>query len=414
MDEKAKSIFEGIVDYFSKFGSLIPLSFVLGFYIELVMERWWNQYNAIPYPDTLATLIGASIQGEDVKSRAVKRTIGRYVCVTFTMTLTMISSKVKKRFPTLNHFVKAGLLTNDEKKIIEELDDVPPRYTKYWLPIAWASSLVITSRRQGLIRDDGCVDKILEELNNFRSKCGTLLNYDWISIPLVYTQVVTIAVYSYFVIAVVGNQYTGKDKQNVISSVFPLIPVLEFFFYMGWLKVAETLTNPFGDDDDDFEVMWMVDRHMQIVYLLVDKIPQKLPKLTRDLYWNTETQISLPYTKASENYMSEYPVSSTNKVVLSPSEQEIVMPETSKVEKIPQELEGVMMGGNSRTLRPLMLKMYTNHNSDFHEEIQESTIMEDEIEPICEAFEKLKKQRENEQKRRFNNALLLWKQQKSE
>lgn len=85
-------------------------------------------------------------------------------------------------------------------------------------------------------------------------------------------QVVTIAVYSYFITSALGSQWVDNKLQSHSSSVyisnidlyFPIFTTLEFFFYMGWLKVAESLINPFGEDDDDFEVNWLIDRDLMV------------------------------------------------------------------------------------------------------------------------------------------------------
>jgi hypothetical protein len=38
----------------------------------------------------------------------------------------------------------------------------------------------------------------------------------------------------------------------------------EFICYLGWVKMAEALLNPWGDDDDDFQISYLIDRNFQV------------------------------------------------------------------------------------------------------------------------------------------------------
>lgn len=331
LDDHSKRIFEGVVNYCSYHGNVIPLSFVLGFYVTVVMNRWWNQYTSIPWPDSIAVFVSATVHGQDERGRLMRRTIVRYVCLCLTMVLSMISPRVKKRFPTLDNFVEAGLLLDNEKIIMENLNHKFPKPSKHWMPIVWAASIVTRARKEGRVRDDFAVKTIVDELNKFRGQAGLLLSYDTISVPLVYTQVVTIAVYSYFITSALGSQWvdnkihvSGDDRIVNIDLYFPIFSTLEFFFYMGWLKVAESLINPFGEDDDDFEVNWLIDRDLQVSYMIVDEMHHEHPELIKDQYWDEVFPSELPYTLATENAREEHPEPSTARVAVPPRQRSMV------------------------------------------------------------------------------------------
>ncbi|XP_050362804.1 bestrophin-4 isoform X1 [Nymphalis io] len=371
LDETSKRAFEGVVNYCSFHGNVIPLSFVLGFYVTVVMNRWWNQYTTIPWPDSIAVFVSASIHGQDERGRLMRRTIVRYVCVCLTMVLTMISPRVKKRFPTLNNLVEAGLLLENEKTILDNLNDKFPKPSKHWMPIVWATSIVTRARKEGRIRDDFAVKTIIDELNKFRGQAGLLLSYDTISVPLVYTQVVTIAVYSYFITSALGSQWVDNKLQSHSSSVyissidlyFPIFTTLEFFFYMGWLKVAESLINPFGEDDDDFEVNWIIDRDLQVSYMIVDEMHHEHPELIKDQYWDEVFPSELPYTIATENQREEHPEPSTARVAVPPRQRSMVTVAPSSV-KIDE-----MMPSNTVSYKfapPEQLQMNDDAQSGIH------------------------------------------------
>ena len=70
----------------------------------------------------------------------------------------------------------------------------------------------------------------------------------------------------------------GYDE-NMADFYVPVFTILQYLFYMGWLKVwlglnlicqetsfkvAETLLNPFGEDDDNFNTYYLIDRNLQV------------------------------------------------------------------------------------------------------------------------------------------------------
>ncbi|KAK6629493.1 hypothetical protein RUM43_003310 [Polyplax serrata] len=99
----------------------------------------------------------------------------------------------------------------------------------------------------------------------------------------------------------------ASNKFEDPEMFFPFFTTLQFCFYVGWLKVAEVLINPFGEDDDDIELNWLIDRHLKAAYMIVDQMHEEHPELFKDQYWEEVVPKELPYTVASECYRRTEP-----------------------------------------------------------------------------------------------------------
>uniref|UniRef100_A0A6B2E700 Bestrophin homolog n=1 Tax=Phlebotomus kandelakii TaxID=1109342 RepID=A0A6B2E700_9DIPT len=324
LNDDQKRIFEKVKQYFGAQSESIPMSFVLGFYVSLVVKRWWEQYKLLPWPDTLALFISAAIPGNEEQGRLMRRNIMRYACLAYVITLQRISLRVKRRFPTLQHIVDAGLMLESEKKIFEIMNQKSPM-SKYWMPLVWATNIINRARKDSLIQSDHIVQTLLVELSDIRRRLGALIGYDTVCVPLVYTQVVTLVLYSYFMAALMGRQmvphvdgFVGKYEDPDLY--FPLFTALQFCFYVGWLKVAEVLINPFGEDDDDIELNWLIDRHIKASYMIVDEMHEEHPELLKDQYWEEVVPKELPYTQASEHYRRHEPKGSAENYKVKPAD----------------------------------------------------------------------------------------------
>ncbi|PAV78884.1 hypothetical protein WR25_06956 [Diploscapter pachys] len=236
----------------------------------------------------------------------------RYCVLTQAMVFRDIAASVRKRFPTMHHLVTAGLMTEAEMK---EFDSIESRHVKYWQPMHWLFSLVRRAREETFITGEVIYVDLMEKLRQFRVDVLSLTLYDWVPVPLVYTQVVHLAVRSYFMVALMGRQYIHptRDVDGFTKTNF------RFTFYVGWMKVAEVLLNPFGDDkcfslflkinrlflnDDDFEVNWLIDRNLQVGLLVVDTAYGHYPELAKDPFWQDKDPIPLYTTESAMRPMN--------------------------------------------------------------------------------------------------------------
>ncbi|CAL1294354.1 unnamed protein product [Larinioides sclopetarius] len=161
-------------------------------------------------------MIASYVHGTDERSRMIRRTLARYLILIQVLTYQAVSTAVKRRFPTTQHLVSAGIMTKEEKSV---LDKISFTHGKWWISCHWFCSLATRARKEGRIKDP------------------VLLN--------------------------------------------------------GMLNVAEQILHPYGEDDDDFELNWCLDRSVQIAYLVVDNLQLKHPKVTKDFFWD-ETEPILP------------------------------------------------------------------------------------------------------------------------
>ena len=161
-------------------------------------------------------------------------------------------------------------MTNQEKELFSA---VPcNEFNTYWIPCTWFVYRIQEASKKGKLLNEYALETImrvhrkiipggcgvsftvinpisLQEFCEFRAKCGLLWCYDWVSIPMVYTQVVTLATYLFFIFTVIGRQkIEGMKKGEYMRSgrmpldidlYIPIFTILQFFFYMGLLKVKK-------------------------------------------------------------------------------------------------------------------------------------------------------------------------------
>ncbi|RCN53381.1 bestrophin-1 domain protein [Ancylostoma caninum] len=269
---------------------------MLGFFVTIIVGRWNQYFNNIGWVDNAALVIATYLRGNDEKSRMMRRNVLRYMVLTQVLILRDISMQVRVRLPSLDTIVAAGFMTEAERDkyniYFNKLREI--NCTPHFLPIQWCYTILFEARASGKLSCDLMLNEIVKHIGDFRRGLAQLANFDWVPIPLVYPQVVFLAVRSYFFLCLIARQSVlihGEPPKDE-NMLFPMVPfvmtAMQYIFLVGWMKVAESLMNPLGEDDDDFECNYLIDRNLRVGLTIVDECYGELPLQQKDSFWGAE------------------------------------------------------------------------------------------------------------------------------
>ena len=215
----------------------------------------------------------------------------RYINLSTILVYCLVSKKVKKRFPNFESLMEAKLILPNEVERFNAASDKTQHETT-WLPILWAQKLLTQARNSGKVKIEAPMfTQLQDSFEDIEKSNRKILSYAWVNFPLAYTQVATFSVFLYFFAALFGRQYLipcpmnkaqhmdtetfpnltdiafaseGVFRNHTPDFKVPFFTLAEYFCYYGWIKVAESLLNPFGDDDENFDINLLIDRNLQV------------------------------------------------------------------------------------------------------------------------------------------------------
>lgn len=264
----------------------IMLGFMLVYYYQEIYSRARRIFFAIPFPDSTFIAVNSCVGGGNNNNPAskqgllLKKTIFRYILACTFQSYHASSKLFQQKYPKpWKSMVDLGILTENEvKRIRDRIEEYPYPGEVSFIPMAWACLTLRKAFEDGHIFPNQqapnhvhgkervyptVVNIALKALHDYRLNYGSMLFEVYFPFPLLLSQLVTLVVYSYFIIALFAQQNLNTEA----TFIFPIFTCCEFVVYMGALRVGQTFTNPLGCDDNAFELVAFFNRNLRLAHL---------------------------------------------------------------------------------------------------------------------------------------------------
>ncbi|VDM70929.1 unnamed protein product [Strongylus vulgaris] len=213
---------------------------------------WWRQFECLSWPEDLLSMLCTVIHANDETSQRRRHTIARYINLSTALAWRDLSKKIRLRFPNVSNFIDAGLLTEKEFEILEKINvrsssmrrifrnrilklieiesskgsPFPSSFRTHldecetirWMaPLHWVQQ-IMRKEEEEKKPTTSLYNNFMTELKLFRQSLRKLFCYDWVCVPLVYTQV-CVSLSPIFIHSKYGYKFAiVPDKKTTIQT----------------------------------------------------------------------------------------------------------------------------------------------------------------------------------------------------
>lgn len=261
----------------------------------------------MPGTNRAITLFVVSLKDDVADGRARVDVYIRYVLLMWLLTFRIVCQPLRRRYPNLMAIQNAGLLCENERLLLEKHKGQTGGTSRTCSLVVydWLNALLRDTAQKGYFFVANDFGRNIDAIQALKKGGGTVIKFATKNIPVALIQAVTIAIYCYGLVTILSHQIAEKHYlTSVMSGYFPLpygtndhkvqklfccfniipfiIAALPFFFYYAWLKVGRIATDPFGNDEDDINMLNVFEGHINGAVRLRNSYGIKIPTSTTE------------------------------------------------------------------------------------------------------------------------------------
>ncbi|XP_046446045.1 bestrophin-2-like isoform X2 [Daphnia pulex] len=229
LNEDGKKDFRVLAEHCTGYSRSLNIMIVLGFFTSTTMQRLFNMQITIPGTAKSITMFILSLKPDLPEGPMIIEQYARWQILSWVFTFRLVCKPLSKIYPDLASLQTAGLLTQEEKEIMENPELTNPNTPRPLVVIDWILLLLKETFLKGQYFAEINYMRNVDVVMAFKKSCGNTIKFATQNISPALIQAVILAVYGFGCITLMARNFSKEEAplSNAMIAYIPLMPGLQ-------------------------------------------------------------------------------------------------------------------------------------------------------------------------------------------